>query len=793
MRSLILRFAVIGTLLGLPLSLLAAGSITVNDSIAGLGATVRIQGFVNQTDLTLVVSTPETSLTYPTHTDSDGNASINVKSADSEAAGTYTATLKQGGITLAAKNFEILPDTMSAQNSDVESLTRSISPDGRDEATVVVTLRDRYGNPLPGRPVTLIPSRTEDSVTPMGSETNAQGEMHFSVSTQTAGTIVVRAVDLLSGNTLAASATIDAGGMGGNAPVRTSYNSSSNRRYIAQVDSGNGFDVIDHFEVIAPKDAVAGEEMAKVTIIAKDKNGNTVQDYVGTILFSAPNDRDAYLPNFGHYTFTDADQGIHSFPIVAKFQTIGDQILRVEDENDSTIYGETHVNVTGSTHNASGTIEITNFKDGDAVNTLSITVEGNGPRLANLIVMGGTKDVTGDSDQDGKFSIPVTLPANQHDFTIRVRDDAGRSDSGPIHLVLDQDAPALKTITFAPERPQEGDKVLLVVESEPKLPSVVMHLTDPTTNITQDFTLSENPSSPGSYQTIFTAPANGSYQPVVTAMDSAKNKTEVRSILNVGAQGLPKVKSVHATGKINSVELTWDPLQLGKGQDMTGYRIYVGDSATNFTYTLDTGRPATKATVAGLSPGKTYFFAITGLMGDKESDEKSDISQAKVLGLALDITAGDSSLMLKWPTVSSPLPLSSFMLEYGTEGDTYTEKRLINGELLAFTIHDLLNGVKYFVRLTPITTTGDQLTDLAAKGEGTPIGSGFHPGPTDPIPFDPNRLPTPKGELSSNGIPAFAWMTIAPIGLLGAGYHLHRRKARRHTAAFLRMIQAQYR
>jgi hypothetical protein len=142
------------------------------------------------------------------------------------------------------------------------------------------------------------------------------------------------------------------------------------------------------------------------------------------------------------------------------------------------------------------------------------------------------------------------------------------------------------------------------------------------------------------------------------------------------------------------------------------------------------------------------------------------------------------------------LPLSSFQLDYGTDANSYTETRTLNGALRDFTIRDLINGVPYYIRLTPITVTGEKLIDLSAKGQGMPSGNGFHAGPNDPVPGNLGTTPggvTPAPSNPSSGLPTSVWIGIAFLGLLVAVYGWHRQHKMRHAQAFLDAIQSQYR
>jgi hypothetical protein len=788
MRTTLSKLALSAMLLSFPWPAIAAVSVQAGDGIAGLGAAVRMTGLPSDTEIDVGVSTPEGNIQLTAESDAKGEAIVTLKPSQTEMAGIYTVTAREGTQQLGKTSFEVMPDTMDSDASDIRALQKTIEADARDQAVIVVTLRDRFGNPLQGRPVTLISSRTSDDIESDTSETDARGQQRFYVSASKEGTITLRALDLLSGAPLASSATVIAGdayGMGGYEEEQASVPArKTTSRLAAQLTA---FDVIDRFEITAPAVMTAGEEAPKVSVRAVDKNGNTVQDYTGTVRFDAPGDPNAVLPALGRYTFKDSDLGEKSFPITLKFSAVGQQTLRVEDEQDPTLYGEAVVTVRGGDgHSAAGEgIEITSHKDNDTVNSFEITLKGTGPKLVNLIVTGGTEDVEGETDANGLFSIPVTLDSTKTQFTLRVREESDNYASAPLNLKLDSSGPQIQ-VTIAPDKPVTGEQVLVTVESEPKLAKVSVKLPEGLETL-----LVEMSTVPGRYQGFLTAPTEpGSYQPIVTATDASGNSTEVRTTLNVTKAGLAKVEGLQAEAKINSVLLQWQGIEGGAD----GYRIYVGESPADFLYTLDTGRDVSRATVAGLSAGKVYYFAATAIKDGEESTDKSDIIQSRVLGLALEVKAQDSSLVLTWPEVSSQLPLSAYLVEYGVEENTLTERRLINGELKTYTVRDLLNGVHYFVRLTPVTITGDQLTDLAASGDGTPDGSAFTAGPGDPIPFDPKNPPITKKPvvLNQTGVPPFLWWLIGSFALACAGAAWLRHRNLRHSAAFLKSVQLKY-
>lgn len=802
MKRTLTRLAASTLAFTIPFTVIAAGMLSAEDSIAGLGLDVSVRGADPASAVQVTVHDPEGATTVvPVRTNAKGDGTATVPGTETEMAGIYT--VRADGMNEESARVE--PDTMDPLMSVIRAWTPRIQADGYDEAEITVTLRDRYGNPLPGRPVAVVSSRTEDYIETLTPETDAQGVQHFSLVSDTPGAIQLRGIDLLSGNAIVEAARIDAGGyaMGGYEQpayaAASSYVSdrafeTSGKRfyYNAQVAPDRSFGVLDRFEVeISPAVLNAGEEASKVTIRAIDRNGLTVENYDGTVAF-VTTDPGATVPNFGSYTFRERDLGEKTFALALKFVTAGEQTLRVEDTFDKNIFGEATFMVSGGGTAGIRTIEITSHQPDDYVNSLEVVLQGRGPRFANLIVTGGERDAVGSTDQNGAFSIPVVLNPGHRDHILRVQDDVRANDSGPIHLILDEVKPVINQVTFAPDDPEEGDKVLVIVESEPDLGQAVLRIPDRVNGMVEEVALAAVATEPGTYQGFFTAPAAALYQMAVIVTDRAGNAEEVRTQLSVGGKGLPTVEGLEAAPRVDAVELTWNPV----AGEIDGYRIYIGDSPANFLYTLDTGRVITKATVRGLTPGTTYYFSVTALRGDRESEEKSDTVSTQALGFKLEITPQNAALNVTWTTLSTDLPLSAFQLAYGTDANALTETRLLNGELRDFTIRDLLPGVQYFVSVTPITVAGDTLEELAATGNGTPTGGGFLPSARDDVPFDIPQYPGgtlhPAPGNPSTGIPAAAWISATLLGAAGVGYRWHRRRAVLRTAAFLHAVQTRY-
>ncbi len=96
------------------------------------------------------------------------------------------------------------------------------------------------------------------------------------------------------------------------------------------------------FILSAPSSVKSGSAFS-LTLTVEDAYGNVVTGYVGTVHFTS-SDSTATLP--ADYTFTAADQGVHTFTSTAILRKRGTQTLSVTDTQNSTLTTTDNINVT---------------------------------------------------------------------------------------------------------------------------------------------------------------------------------------------------------------------------------------------------------------------------------------------------------------------------------------------------------------------------------------------------------------------------------------------------------------
>lgn len=745
-------------------------SVSAMDTVAGLGTQILLDGC--ESGATVRMTTPDGGVrSY------QGNGTINVPGADVRRAGEYGVEAGGGSAV-----FTVLPDVPDAAMSRLTSTDTHVSANG--SVTVTLSLLDRFGNALSGRPAALLSNRAEDEIVPATVETDEYGEMRWTVRSNTPGQITLTAYDILSGRAMSDRVTLNG-----------SSSAADYGAYTAAVGQGADFGFVDRFSVqILDKEVIRSNEDLSLRITALDTSGNVVEDYTGTVEITST-DTEAVLPGGGLVTFRPAELGRKEIALGMRFRTPGEQTLTVADQSDPAVRGSISINVERLSGDGNGDIEILDPPDGTRVGDPTILLQGRGPSFVNLRVKGGAEEVSGSTDAEGVFRIEVPLNPAQTDHTLFVVSDNGRYESRAHHLVFDTGAPDIESITFDPEEGQATMDATITVVSEPGLASVTAEIGS------KSVTLAESAS--GTYAATFTAPASGVYDAKVTVTDGAGNEATMLAKWTVEGKGMPTVQGVAAQGRPNAVLVTWQPVD---DEDLAQYRVYIGTSAQNYEYGLDTGSPVTSALVNGLTPGVTYTITVTALGKDgEESTEKSVPVTATPLGMSLRVMPGNESLLMEWQPPANT-PLATYILEYGVDAGAYSERRKISGDLRVYTIRDLLNGVTYELKLTPVTITGQRIEELATVAHGTPSGEGFGLGPADPAPIGP-VIVDPEDPLHSgapiqpprnlpstpdSGIPSFViWSVIFGAAVLGIGVYKYRRQ-RRLLMKFMSAMDREY-
>ncbi len=257
---------------------------------------------------------------------------------------------------------------------------------------------------------------------------------------------------------------------------------------------------------------------------------------------------------------------------------------------------------------------------------------------------------------------------------------------------------------------------------------------------------------------------------------------------------------VTGTFSTNRVSLKWNPVE---GAD--SYNIYVGKTPQNYlTIPTPVGNPPpTQVDIADLEAGTQYYFAVTALNSKEgsESVDKSEVVTLMPVGLKFAVKPETDALRYTW-LYPNNVTLAAFILEYGV--DRLTEKRLINGEAREVVVRDLLPGVTYMARLTPVALTGEPVFEQAAEIDGkVPTAIGFRPTPGESVSgtipsgdelAPPDELHSGAPSTTESGLPQVALMLIFIVAAAGTLLFVRSRRLAHHQASdFLASMEQRYR
>lgn len=268
----------------------AAGTCSVSalDTVAGLGSQVTISNCGTSATVSVLVHGPAGSAHSEQRTlDQSGNATVLIPSKNTQTVGLYQ-------VIAAGQNasFTVIADRADDAHSMLSASPSSVNAGTASPVTVTAILRDRYDNPVAGRPMALLSNRISDDVTARSAQTDGDGRFLWTIRAMEAGQMTLIPYDIMSGRQLKLRADVRV----------TSGNSFGISAALAQGgDETTDFNaaIIDGFELSLPQGAtsVKANELFTMTIRAM-QDGSVVRSYIGTLVVESE-DPDAELPKKG--------------------------------------------------------------------------------------------------------------------------------------------------------------------------------------------------------------------------------------------------------------------------------------------------------------------------------------------------------------------------------------------------------------------------------------------------------------------------------------------------------------
>lgn len=434
-------------------SVLAAGPwVSVSDGVAGRDVPVRVSGLLENESLHLLVVRPDDSkISFDATADNLGIASFFINGLHVRQAGEYELLVRRGeSSSVLSAQFQISPAAVSAYRSSQKVDIPSLAADGEQVARIHVVIKDAHGNRIAKAPLRSFSSRTEDKVI-VAPQTDTNGEAVIKVSSKTPG---VSSISILAGDVLLSKRTELVFYLGNTKMKNAGAGIGKYIQASLFEDPAEPTEVAYFSLEDLGSEVVAGKNLT-VRVGAKDKNGDVVTNYTGTIRFSSSDDR-AVLPN--DYAFTPEDQGWHTFYLSVMFQTPGTQTLGVLDLDDFRISGERNVTVSDdggvvAVPDAPPSISIDIPANGATFSTSRVTLSGKAVSCSLIRLMDGPIELIGSLAVDTAGAYVYQTPGlaeGTHIFQAACVEDPSVV-SNSVQITIDRSPPQVMSAEFSPE------------------------------------------------------------------------------------------------------------------------------------------------------------------------------------------------------------------------------------------------------------------------------------------------------------------------------------------------------
>lgn len=626
------------------------------DTIAGYSSLLTTSKTYPHQAVVFEVKKPDGSLVkIPATTDAAGVAKVDLYDYHTRRSGTYSVVAYPSGSATkgSASYFTVYPDEVSAETSSVVAARTIAKADGVDKVYVTVGLRDQYSNPFRGHQVNLVSSRSSDNVftSVPQSTTDINGALTFVVSSSDPGVSSYSAIDATTGVVPTSRAQV-------------AYMSTQD--YIS--DAGGSLDLfipvaeaaesgaINNFEIADIPANIQPNQNVSFRVTARDSNNVTVENYTGTIHFSADgaNSGNVTLPE--DYAFKAEDLGTHEFSLGLKFTTAGTYKIVVTDVSNQIIKGEKTVTVAGG-----GSPQQPSAQKPTITSPMAGTYSQNVQTVSGTTAAGLTVKIFDNDQEIGSvqanssgiytFQTAPLVDGVHKVYVVSMSGGTVQGTSDTVEIVIDTTPPTVDEISITPTTgitPGSVINVQLITEENLSQAAVIFN---------EDIIeLTSSPDQAGAYKGSIQAPsAPGVYPLDVLLVDQLSNEATYEDQVSVTVQpaGATPVTPPPQTQETQATQVVQEPQNLPPAQvfgliaygsdkrvtlvweaanddgTVKNYRISYGLDPSHLENVVNTKDASTTWYIPNLINGKEYFFAVKAV-DDKglESVNGSDVVSA---------------------------------------------------------------------------------------------------------------------------------------------------------------------
>lgn len=698
--------------------------VFAEDTIAGYGSSLTTSSISAGAQVAFSLKKPQGStIALEAKADERGVATVDVTSYHTQQAGMYHVEAFVAN-QKTETTFQVFADKPAETLSTLTLTKKMAAANGKDFATVTVTLKDGFGNPVEKHKIALVSSRPEDVIVlaSESAETIVDGTVQFKVASTKEGLATLTAMDMTTNAVVGGRETV----LFANDVTSSGVNPTNlQSSLLAQTNTTTSLSEAARLRVQTdPATRVAVGDYYNVTVEVLDQNGQPATDYRGTILFTST-DVNAELPlKTTGYTFTGAEQpaGTKVFSQAARFLSAGEKTVEIVDRDNinlTTSYRLTAFDRAGGTTTSTTPIVITRPQAG-ILTTNSVTVEGTGTAYQELHIYDNGVDVeTVTADAQGVFTAQLTdLTDGTHKIEVKAQDAGGNisATSDAVTVSLRSSTPTVQSLTYDPAgstfSPEQQVKVIVTAEAGAS--RVIYSIAG------NPYQLAANPQVTGQYEAQVTLPAQLGTYDVTVQVENSFGVT--------GEQEYPGSVVIAQNFNLNAVQyeavsptslrVTWqEPTSSG-----FRYRLKYGANAGQLTQTKDiTG--TSPFTLDGLVGNTTYYvqFQVLDAAGTQvqQSDPKAVTTpQALAITNARADTTEEGKLRVQWSLGGPVSQVTGYRVLYGISPETYTKEQTAVASATEITLEPLADKTLHYVRIQAL---GQNNAPLVQSSEFTGI------------------------------------------------------------------------
>ncbi len=627
------------------------------DTVAGYETLLRSSQTSTWQDVTFRITKPDgTVVNVPANSGQDGIAQATFADTNTREAGSYgVAALLGSDSSSDVHSFQVYPDKVSSDKSVVNVDRTIVQLGGQDSAKLSIQLFDSYGNPVSDHLVQVFSNRQNDHIATSSSNgvTDVQGKIQFNVSSPDRGVSEYSVLDSTSGTMI--SHKIDVAYV---ANTELMADVGGEFPFIDTANAATG--TLNKFSVSGLPSDIQPNQDISFSVTAQDENAQTVQNYTGSVHFSAEgaNSSNVTLPQ--DYTFKAEDQGTHQFSLGLSFKVAGDYKIVVTDLNNTLIQGSQDVTVGGgSSTQQSSNANIT--VDSPIAGTYSQNVQtiSGKATAANTVKIYDNQQQIGSvvATNDGKYSFQTSpLSDGPHSIYAVMFDSTqtAKGTSSTVQFSIDTTPPTVDEIVLDPNTGiVPGTPITVKITSEPNLSQAAVVFNgdivqlnpssaDPTTYVGSiqapatagvypiDALVVDQLGNEGSYKAkgqVTVSPQGGTADTQQGTQQATQEQTQqqTQQVPPAPTNTPPsKVTGVLTYAGDKKVTLVWDAAS-DNDTFVKHYRIYYGNNQSNLDQYVDTKDAGTTWYVPNLDNGKEYFFAVSAF--DSQGLESAGLSE----------------------------------------------------------------------------------------------------------------------------------------------------------------------